>query len=369
MILILTQCFPSRIGGIENLIFNLSYFLSKKNKVIVLADQHDVIKDKVFDNKFKNNFIIRRFSGIKYFRKRNKVKELEKIINFQNIKFIIGDSWKSLEMPIEMLQDKKIPSICLIHGNEIIVKNKNHKKRILNTLRKVNKIVSNSVFTKNLLQKVNPELNNIEIIYPGTSSFDKVKEEELQLADGQPTLLTLARLEKRKGHQNILYAISKIKDQYPNIRYIIAGDGKEKKNLISLSKILNISKNVIFIGSVSEAQKKFIFNKTDLMIMPTIDETNKFSIEGFGIAYIEAASFGIPSIASNIGGTKEAVLHNITGIVLDDINDLENSIRELITNKDKRELYGQNAKKRALNELNWDNQIQKYLKLMSKISK
>jgi len=47
MIVILTQCFPSRIGGIENLMFNLSYFLSKENKVIVLADQHNIIKDAV----------------------------------------------------------------------------------------------------------------------------------------------------------------------------------------------------------------------------------------------------------------------------------------------------------------------------------
>ena len=73
MIVILTQCFPSRIGGIENLMFNLSYYLSKNFKVIVLADQHNIIKDTLFDNKFKNNFLVRRFGGIKYFRKRKKI--------------------------------------------------------------------------------------------------------------------------------------------------------------------------------------------------------------------------------------------------------------------------------------------------------
>ncbi len=103
--------------------------------------------------------------------------------------------------------------------------------------------------------------------------------------------------------------------------------------------------------------------------MPTIDETNNFSIEGFGISYIEAALFGIPSIASNVGGTKEAVLHNKTGIVLENLNDLENSIRELIKNKNKRELLGKNAKKRATNELDWNIQIKKYLNLISETSK
>ena len=368
MIIILTQCFPSKIGGIENLMFNLSYFLSKNNKVIVLADQHNVIKDAVFDNKFKNNFLVKRFGGIKYFRKRNKVKELEKIINFQDVKAIISDSWKSLEIPIQKIKNKKLPSICLIHGNEIIIKNKNHQQRIQNTLENVNKIVSNSEYTKNLLKKVNKKFNNVEVIHPGVSNFADIKEEELDLPDGQPTLLTLARLEKRKGHHFILYAVSNLKNDYPNIRYIIAGDGEEKDNLKSLIKKLGILKNVIFIGSINDAQKKYIFNKTDLMIMPTLDETNRLSIEGFGIAYIEAATFAIPSIATNFGGTNEAVIHNETGIVLEDINDLESSIRELIVNKDKRELYGKNAKYRAVTELHWDNQVEKYLNLISKIS-
>ena len=365
MIVILTQCFPSRIGGIENLMFNLSYFLSKDNKVIVLADQHNLIKDALIDNKCKNNFLVRRFGGIKYFRKRNKVKELEKIINFKNVKAIICDSWKSLEIPLQKFKNKNLPFICLAHGNEVIIKNNRHHKRILNCFNNINKIVSNSEFTKKLIQKINPELKNIEVIYPGVSYFDDIIEEEVKLIDGTPTLLTLARLEKRKGHEHTLQAISNLKKQYPNIRYIVAGEREEKNHLKSIVNSLNISDNVIFIGAVSDEQKKYIFNKTDLMVMPTLDETNKLSIEGFGISYLEAALFGIPSIASNIGGTNEAVLHNETGLIIDDLKDLEISIRDLIQNKDKRKLLGDNAKNRALNDLHWSNQVRKYSNLIS----
>ncbi len=255
MILILTQCFPSRIGGIENLMFNLSYYLGKYNKVIVFADQHDVVKDTIFDNKFKKNFLVRRFAGIKYFRKRNKAKELEKIISFQNVQAIICDSWKSFEIPLKKFKGKKLPSICLIHGNELIIKNKNHHKRIINTLKNVDKIVSNSEYTKNLLKKINSEFHNIKIIYPGVSNFENVQEEDLNIPEGKPTLLTLARLEKRKGHQSIIHAIDTLKNEYPDILYIVAGDGEEKNNLISLVKKLGISRNVIFIGLVSDAQK------------------------------------------------------------------------------------------------------------------
>ncbi len=368
MIVILTQCFPSKIGGIENLMFNLSFYLSKYNKVIVLADQNNIIKDTIFDNKFKNNFLVRRFGGIKYFRKRNKVKELEKIINFQDVKVIIGDSWKSLEIPIKKFQNMKFHSICLAHGNELILKNEKHKKRISNTLEMVDKIVSNSKFTKTLLKNVNPQFNNIEVIYPGVSDLDQIQEEKVKLIDGTPTLLTLARLEKRKGHENILYSIYNLKKQYPNIRYLIAGEGEEETNLKSIVKDLKISENVMFIGSVSDPQKKYIFNKTDIMVMPTIDQSNNLSIEGFGIAYLEAALLGIPSIASDVGGTKEAVLHNETGIIINDLNNLENIIRDLIEDNQKRKLFGKKAKERAENELHWNSQIKKYINLISIVS-
>ena len=55
MIAILTQCFPSRIGGIESLISNLAHELSKYKKVIVFADQHNLTLDKKYDNKFKDH--------------------------------------------------------------------------------------------------------------------------------------------------------------------------------------------------------------------------------------------------------------------------------------------------------------------------
>ncbi len=103
------------------------------------------------------------------------------------------------------------------------------------------------------------------------------------------------------------------------------------------------------------------------MIMPTLDESLAKSIEGFGIAYIEAANFKIPSIASDIGGTPEAVIHNKTGLIIKHIDELDEAIKNLIDNKQNRLKLGQNAKIRAENELNWDIQIKKYNDLIKEI--
>ena len=367
MIIILTQCFPSRIGGIENLMFNLSYYLSKNNEVVVLADQHNIIKDTVFDNKFKHNFLVKRFGGIKYFRKKNKVSELEKIINFKKVKAIIADSWKSIEGPVKKFKNKRLSYICLVHGNEVIIKHSRHHKRILNCFNGVDKIISNSEFTKNLIKKINPGYKNIKVINPGVSNFNNINEEEVKLINGNPTLLTIARLEKRKGHKHILKALSNLKKEYPNIRYIIAGEGEERPHLETLVKILNISKNVIFIGSINDNQKKFILNRTNLMVMPTLDETKNLSIEGFGISYIEAALFGIPSVATNVGGTKEAVLHNQTGIIIDNLDQLETTISNLLGDEIKIKDLGQKARLRAETQLSWSRIVNDYNNIINEL--
>ena len=112
---------------------------------------------------------------------------------------------------------------------------------------------------------------------------------------------------------------------------------------------------------MNESQKKYLFEHTDLMVMPTIDESENRSVEGFGIAYLEAAFFGIPSIASNVGGTQEAVLHNKTGIVINNIDNLFQSIHELLINPNRRKQLGIEAQKRAIQDFSWDIVTNKYL--------
>ena len=85
MIIILTQCFPPRVGGIENLIENLSLELSKTHEVLVLADQYEKSEDYVYDSNVNDNITIKRFGGIKFFRRRKKMLNLNKYLKTENI--------------------------------------------------------------------------------------------------------------------------------------------------------------------------------------------------------------------------------------------------------------------------------------------
>ena len=88
MYIVLTQCFPSRIGGIESLVSNLALSIGKNNKVAVFADQQHIIYDAIYDMKYQDTILVKRYSGIKYFRRRKKIKDLKIFIELQKIKCV-----------------------------------------------------------------------------------------------------------------------------------------------------------------------------------------------------------------------------------------------------------------------------------------
>ena len=361
MIIILTQCFPSRLGGIESLVSNLALGLGKKEKVIVFADRHHLFYDAIYDNQYKDQIIVRRTSGLKFFRRRKKIRELKPFIESNQVKLVIADTWKSLELSIDLLAKKNISIICLAHGNELLSNNPKKTQRITKIFNSASSIIANSQFTLNLVKKLIADKDHIKFVYPGANDLRQIQSDNFVDIKGSPVLLTLARLEKRKGHAVILKAVKKLTSDFPLIQYVIAGAGSERLNLQRLVKEYALEKNVSFVGLVNESQKKYLFEHTDLMVMPTIDESQNRSVEGFGIAYLEAAFFAIPSVASNVGGTKEAVLHNKTGIIVNNIDDLFQSIHELLSNSKRRKQLGTEAQKRAIQDFNWDIVTNKYL--------
>ena len=167
-----------------------------------------------------------------------------------------------------------------------------------------------------------------------------------------------------------------VSDRYASALYDLATEKNliepvlnDLSNLKNIVHRTNIEQNVLFVGNINNNEKNYLFKKTDVMIMPTIDETNNRSIEGFGIAYIEAAFYGIPSIASNIGGTPEAVIHEETGLILSKIDDVYSALRHLISDKTKTKKLGQNAKIRAESNYRWADVIKKYLHIIDNIDR
>jgi len=365
MFLIVTRNFPPDIGGIQILMGGLSESLLNHGPVKVFANEFPNSDN--YDTKSSLN--IERIKGIKLFRKYRKANIVNTFISDKsNIRAIITDHWKSLEL-LKQEYLNKTKTFCLIHSKEI-----NHSlgsslnKRMIKSINKANFIIANSNYTKNLAIKVGIDSSKIRIIFPGINKPKNIDEKYKNEADkifnnSFPKIITVARLDKRKGHDKILMLIKNLKNKFPKIKYVSIGFGDEEKNLKKLVKELKIENEVVFIKHHDENMKIALIKKSNLFLMPSRIE--KKSVEGFGISFIEAASYGVGSIGGKDGGASDAISHNKTGLICDG-NDL-NSIYESVVNffeNDNFIEFGKSSLKLS-ESFYWDKVVKDYLKLIN----
>mgnify|MGYP005692076739 FL=1 len=128
----------------------------------------------------------------------------------------------------------------------------------------------------------------------------------------------------------------------------ICGEGLQFKEIKENIKKFNLTDQVFLIGKINNNLKQKFLESSDVFVMPSY-KVNE-SIEGFGISYIEAAAFRIPSIAGLDGGVTDAVIDSKTGWCVNPLNQdqLANVLKDAINNKDLRQKYGLHAEKQFL---------------------
>jgi len=364
MFLIVTRNFPPDIGGMQTLMGGLSEILINHGPVKIFTYEHEL--SDIYDNKSQAS--IERVRGIKLFRKFRKSNLVNNFISSNpNIRALIVDHWKSLEL-IKIENLKKIKTFCLLHSKEI-----NHdigtslNKRTIKSTNNVDYIIANSNFTKQLANKVGINSSKVHVIFPGINKPKKIEniyklKAEKYFQNSFPKIITVSRLDKRKGHDKILMLIKNLKPKFPKIKYISIGAGDEEKNLLKLSKELNLEKEIIFLKNIDLDLKLALISESNLFLMPSRIE--KKSVEGFGISFIEAASYGVGSIGGKDGGAPDAISHNKTGLICDgnDLNSIYDSVIVFFKNENYLK-YGKNAKEFSKN-FYWEKIIKKYLKLI-----
>ena len=330
MYLIVTRSFPPELGGMQSLMWGLAKELSKNFMIKVFADY--IENHKEFDE--QATFSIERVGGPKLLRKYRKAYLIDEFIKNGKINGIIADHWKSLE---HLKTNKK--KYCLIHGKEINhAKGSGINKRLLKVLNNVEKVIANSKYTKNLAINIGVKEENIIVINPGIDPIKDLDQKSLEKVESllkvkTPRLITVSRFDKRKNHQKVIMALRNLKQIYPDIIYICIGYGDEEENIKDLVKELDLEGQVMFFKDISEDLKNALVAKSNIFVMPST--IYKSSVEGFGIAYTEAAQLSIPSIGGKDGGASDAIEHENTGLICDgnNLDEIYTSVNSLLENK------------------------------------
>jgi glycosyltransferase involved in cell wall biosynthesis len=176
--------------------------------------------------------------------------------------------------------------------------------------------------------------------------------------DDKKFLLTIGRLVERKGHR---WFIQNVMPSLPaKYIYLVAGDGPEKDIIGQVISKKNLESRVFLLGKISDEFKKDLYNTADIFIMPNI--SIKGDMEGFGIVAIEAGSVGLPTIASNIEGIKDAILSGKTGWLVEEKN--AKSFIDKIFNINLRK---ENVRQETVKNFSWLKIASKYLTEFKKL--
>ena len=252
------------------------------------------------------------------------------------------------------------PFFLSVHGTEVLLyQNRRYRWLMRDVFRRAAHTIAGSHFTAGLVRRFDPDLEptRLSVVYYGLarrwlecqpeSAHGNVRE-RLGIVPDTFLILTVARLVPRKGHLFVIRGLATLR---PEIRdrmaYVVAGSGLETYARALTAEAIRLGVRLVMVGRVDDHELPAYYRAADLFAL--LADPDAPDVEGFGLAVIEAASQGLPSIGANIGGIPEAVLHEEAGLVVDprDSNAVGKAVERLYRDRDQLRRFGAAARQRA----------------------
>jgi phosphatidylinositol alpha-1,6-mannosyltransferase len=254
------------------------------------------------------------------------------------------------------------PVVIYAHGEELTTWGRGGKYKAMRfALRHADRVIANSEHTRDTLLDMGIEAARITIIYPGVDvsvfkpGLDSTGlRESLGIAPDDRLVFSVGRLSRRKGFDQMIRAISKLRSENLSVRYVIAGIGEDGDYLDGLIEEHELHGIAHRIGSVSEVDLPRWMNACDVFAMPN-REINGDN-EGFGMVFIEAAACAKPVVAGTAGGTSAAVLDGVTGLRVEgnELAAVASALHRLLNDKALSQAMGEAGLARVQNEFSWE---------------
>lgn len=363
-IALITQDFPPKVGGIQTYAMELAKrFQDQCDTFCVVAPKNKAASDS--DALF--SFPVKRIPSSEPLLGWLSLPALPGYLKSEQIITVFHTQWMTLPVSVYMKKRGIIDNIFLaVHGREVLFnpfeKNtffwKVYARYRNSMLSYVDHFFPVSNYTASLLTEEGIDPQKIEVVPNGTDPerfypMDEHVREELQLQQ-KKILLTTTRLVSRKGVDTVIKALPEIIKEHPEIVYLVVGEGDFEPQLKELVNKLNLREFVRFIGKIPYDDLIKYYNSCDVFIMPS--KTEIPDVEGFGLVFLEANACAKPVIGSKAGGIPDAVIHEQTGLLVEEQNpgELAQAVKRLLRNPEFARELGKKGRKRVLEEANWD---------------
>ncbi len=271
-----------------------------------------------------------------------------------------------------LLRVFKKPIIINVYGLDITYENKLYQFIVPRCVNQSDRVICISNETKRKCISRGISANILEIIPGGVSDEFYLVEDKVVLRHkiedkigislkNKKILLSVGRLVERKGiHWFTQEVITELVKTRNDFKYLIVGEGNYRETIETIIKENNLDNYVHLLREIDDEMLKLLYNASDILVMPNIPVVG--DMEGFGLVALEASSCGLPVVASDIEGIKDAVKDSENGFrvkPLDTQSFLE-TIIDLLNNEGKRKLFRERARRFSLAH-NWENIAKKYI--------
>ncbi|MFK8059992.1 MAG: glycosyltransferase family 4 protein [Polaribacter sp.] len=223
-------------------------------------------------------------------------------------------------------------------------------------LSNVKKVITNSHFTKNLVEKISSKANVTALPLGVNHTFfspSKTIKESSKIIK----FCTVARILEFKGHDFILKTFENLPESLRSkIEWHIAGTGPFFNDLKTLIKKSPIKEQIIVHGFINDKKLPNFYRNNDVFILATREQEKSNQVEGFGLVFLEAQSCGTPVIGTKTGGISDAIEHKNGGWLFesDNTESLEQILTSIIKTPKKIEEQAIKARERVLKKSTWN---------------
>lgn len=356
--LLVTNDFPPKVGGIQNLLWEWWRRLPP-DSFAVLTSPHAGAES--FDA--QQNFEIRRVREPWLLPHPLMTKRINNMAREFGADFIVLDPAVPLGVVGPSLE---LPYMVVLHGAEVTVPGRLPLSRLVlsRVLKNASHIIAAGEYPAAEARRAGGNALPITVIPPGvdTKRFRPLSNDEriasrreFGVSDDAELIVGVSRLVPRKGFDTLIEVAASLRGSRPRLQVLIGGSGRDAGRLQKL--IDKHDAPVRMLGRVSDEQLPQLYGCADVSAMLCRSRWGGLEQEGFGIVFSEAASCGIPQIAGKSGGAADAVLDGVTGRVVanpSDVAKVASAMSQMLDDSFQRSLMGVASRERALHTFDYD---------------
>jgi phosphatidylinositol alpha-1,6-mannosyltransferase len=356
--LLVTNDFPPKVGGIQNYLWELWRRFPPGSATVVTPDYHGA---GAFDA--DQPFGVVRVRPSVLVPGPALVRTVNALVAEREASLVVLDPVAHLA-PIAGRLDA--PHAVVVHGAELVIPASAPlvQLAVRRTLRSAALVVAAGEYPAHAAARAAGRAVPTVVVPPGvdTRRFVPLDADERAAArrrfgldPGSLVITSVSRLVPRKGMDRLVQAASVLAGEFPGLRVVIAGDGRDRSRLAQL--VATTGAPVTLVGRVDDDDLPAFYGMGDVFAMACRNRWGGLEQEGFGIVFLEAAACGVPQVAGDSGGASDAVADGVTGVLVERPNDagaVADALRGLLADPTGRAAMGEAARRRAREDFSYD---------------